>query len=115
MPTVYPIVPGHEIVSRVAKVGSAVTKHKVGDLVGVGCLMDADHACPNCKDHIENLSPNQVLTFNSPDRHKTAPVTYGGHSGSVVVDEHFVLRMPTNLQLSGVEHVLLRDLIRLIF
>src|SRR3954454_9727639 len=51
MPTVYPIVPGHEIVGRVAKVGSVVTKHKVGDLVGVGCLVDSDHTCPNCKDH----------------------------------------------------------------
>jgi alcohol dehydrogenase (NADP+) len=106
MPTVYPIVPGHEIVGRVAKVGSAVTKHRVGDLVGVGCLVDSDHTCPNCKDHLENLCPNQVLTFNSPDRHKTAPVTYGGYSGSVVVDEHFVLRVPKDLELSGVAPLL---------
>ena len=106
MPTVYPIVPGHEIVGRVAKVGSAVTKHTVGDLVGVGCLVDSDHTCPNCQDHLENLCPNQVLTFNSPDRHKTAPVTYGGYSGSVVVDERFVLRVPTNLDLPGVAPLL---------
>ncbi len=105
-PTVYPIVPGHEIVGRVAKVGSAVTRHKVGDLVGVGCLVDSDHTCPNCRDHLENLCPNQVLTFGSPDRHKTAPVTYGGYSGSVVVDEHFVLRVPTNLDLPGVAPLL---------
>jgi len=106
MPTVYPIVPGHEIVGRVAKVGSAVTRHKVGDLVGVGCLVDSDHSCANCQDHLENLCPNQVLTFGSPDKHKTAPVTYGGYSGSVVVDEHFVLRVPTNLDLPGVAPLL---------
>jgi uncharacterized zinc-type alcohol dehydrogenase-like protein len=106
MPTVYPIVPGHEIVGRVTKVGSGVSKYKAGDLVGVGCLVDSDHTCPNCKDHLENLCPNQVLTFNSPDKHKTAPVTYGGYSTSIVVDEHFVLRVPTNLSLSGVAPLL---------
>ena len=106
MPTVYPIVPGHEIVGRVTALGSAVTKYKVGDLVAVGCLVDSDHDCPQCKDHLENLCPNQVLTFNSPDRHGTAPVTYGGYSTSVVVDERFVLRVPTNLNLPGVAPLL---------
>ncbi len=106
MPTVYPIVPGHEIVGRVTQVGQAVTKYKAGDLVGVGCLVDSDHTCPNCLDHLENLCPNQVLTFNWPDKHQTAPVTYGGYSGSVVVDEHFVLRVPTTLQLAGVAPLL---------
>ncbi len=101
MPTVYPIVPGHEIVGRVTKVGSAVTKYKPGDLAAVGCLVDSDHTCPQCKANLENLCPNQVLTFNSPDKHKTAPVTYGGYSDSIVVDEHFVLHVPSNLDLAG--------------
>jgi uncharacterized zinc-type alcohol dehydrogenase-like protein len=106
MPTVYPCVPGHEIVGRVVKVGSAVTKFKPGDLVGVGCLVDSDHTCPNCKDDLEQLCPNQTLTFNSPDKHNTAPVTYGGYSESIVVDEHFVLRVPANLDLAGVAPLL---------
>jgi uncharacterized zinc-type alcohol dehydrogenase-like protein len=106
MPTVYPIVPGHEIVGRVTKVGGAVTKHKVGDLVGVGCLVDSDHTCPHCQANLENLCPNQVLTFNSPDKHGTAPVTYGGYSDSIVVDEHFVLRVPPHLNLAGVAPLL---------
>jgi uncharacterized zinc-type alcohol dehydrogenase-like protein len=101
MPTVYPIVPGHEIVGRVTKVGSAVTKYKPGDLAAVGCLVDSDRTCPQCKANLENLCPNQTLTFNSPDKHKTAPVTYGGYSDSIVVDEHFVLRVPTNIDLAG--------------
>jgi uncharacterized zinc-type alcohol dehydrogenase-like protein len=101
MPTVYPIVPGHEIVGRVTKVGSAVTRYKPGDLAAVGCLVDSDRTCPQCKANLENLCPNPTLTFNSPDKHKTAPVTYGGYSDSIVVDEHFVLRVPSNLKLAG--------------
>src|SRR6266571_3725436 len=100
MPTVYPCVPGHEIVGRVTKVGSAVTKFKQGDLAGVGCLVDSDHTCPNCQDGLEQLCPNQTLTFNSPDKH-LGGVTYGGYSESIVVDERFVLRVPTNLDLAG--------------
>jgi len=105
MPTVYPIVPGHEIVGRVTKVGSAVTNFKPGDLAGVGCLVDSDHTCPNCQDGLEQLCPNQTLTFNSPDKH-LGGVTYGGYSESIVVDEHFVLRVPTNLNLAGVAPLL---------
>jgi uncharacterized zinc-type alcohol dehydrogenase-like protein len=101
MPTVYPCVPGHEIVGRVVKTGSAVTGFKAGDLVGVGCLVDSDHTCPNCKAGLEQFCPNQVLTYGSPDRHETAPVTYGGYSDSIVVDERFVLRIPPNLTLAG--------------
>jgi uncharacterized zinc-type alcohol dehydrogenase-like protein len=101
MPTVYPIVPGHEIVGRVTKVGSAVTKFKPGDLAAVGCLVDSDHTCPNCEAGLENFCPNLTLTFNSPDKHGTAPVTYGGYSDSVVVDERFVLKVPANLDLAG--------------
>ncbi|MEH2197443.1 NAD(P)-dependent alcohol dehydrogenase [Nostoc sp.] len=101
LPTTYPIVPGHEIVGRVTKVGSAVTKYKLGDLAAIGCLVDSDGTCSNCKAGLENFCPNQVLTFNSPDKHKTAPVTYGGYSDSIVVDERFVLHVPPNLDLAG--------------
>jgi alcohol dehydrogenase (NADP+) len=101
IPTVYPIVPGHEIVGRVAKVAPAVSKFKPGDLAAVGCLVDSDRECPNCKAGLENFCPNLTLTFNSPDKHKTAPVTYGGYSDSIVVDEHFVLQVPPDLNLAG--------------
>ena len=105
MPTVYPIVPGHEIVGRVTKVGSGVTKFKPGDLAGVGCLVDSDHTCPNCKDGFEQFCPNQTLTFNSTDKH-LGGVTYGGYSESIVVDESFVLSVPSNLNLAGVAPLL---------
>jgi D-arabinose 1-dehydrogenase-like Zn-dependent alcohol dehydrogenase len=95
-PTVYPIVPGHEIVGRVANVGSRATKFKPGDLAAAGCLVDSDRTCPACKAGLENFCPHLTLTFNSPDQHKTAPVTYGGYSDSIVVDEHFALRVPSN-------------------
>lgn len=101
MPTVYPCVPGHEIVGKVTKVGSAVTKFKAGDLVGVGCLVDSDHHCPNCKSGFEQFCANAVFTYGSPDKHGTAPVTYGGYSDSVVVDERFVLSIPSNLNLAA--------------
>ncbi len=101
MPTVYPCVPGHEIVGRVARVGSAVSRFKEGDLVGVGCLVDSDHTCPNCRSGLEQFCANQVLTYGSPDKHGTAPVTYGGYSDSIVVDERFVLRIPPNLDPAG--------------
>jgi uncharacterized zinc-type alcohol dehydrogenase-like protein len=105
-PTVYPIVPGHEIVGRVTKVGSAVTKFAPGDLAAVGCLVDADRTCPQCQADLENLCPEAVLTYNAPDKHETAPVTYGGYSASIVVDEHFVLRVPAKLDLAGVAPLL---------
>ncbi|MCX5660834.1 MAG: NAD(P)-dependent alcohol dehydrogenase [Planctomycetota bacterium] len=106
MPTIYPCVPGHEIVGRVTKVGPGVTKHKPGDLVAVGCLVDSDHDCPQCKADLEQFCPNLTLTYNFPDKHKTAPVTYGGYSDSIVVDERFVLRVPANLNLAGVAPLL---------
>jgi uncharacterized zinc-type alcohol dehydrogenase-like protein len=105
MPTVYPIVPGHEIVGRVTQVGSAVTKYKPGDLAGVGCMVDSDGTCPHCKTGLEQFCPNQTLTFNSPDKH-LGGVTYGGYSDSIVVDERFVLRVPDNLDLAGVAPLL---------
>lgn len=100
MSTTYPIVPGHEIVGRVTQVGSAVTKYKPGDLAAVGCLVDSDGTCPNCKAGLENFCPNQILTFNSPDK-QLGGVTYGGYSDSIVVDERFVLRVPSNLDPVG--------------
>src|ERR1700726_4183155 len=100
MATVYPIVPGHEIVGRVTEVGSAVTKYKPGDLAAVGCMVDSDGTCPQCKAGLEQFCPNMILTFNSPDKH-LGGVTYGGYSESIVVDEHFVLRVPSNLNLAG--------------
>jgi uncharacterized zinc-type alcohol dehydrogenase-like protein len=100
MPTVYPIVPGHEIVGRVTKVGSAVTKFKPGDLAAVGCLVDSDRTCPECQAGLEQFCPNMTLTFNSPDKH-LGGVTYGGYSASVVVDDRFVLRVPASLNLAG--------------
>jgi uncharacterized zinc-type alcohol dehydrogenase-like protein len=100
MPTVYPCVPGHEIVGRVTKVGSAVTKFKPGDLAAVGCLVDSDGTCPDCQAGLEQFCPNMTLTYNSPDRH-LGGVTYGGYSDSIVVKEHFVLRVPSNLNPAG--------------
>ena len=100
MPTVYPCVPGHEIVGRVTKVGSAVKKFKPGDLAAVGCLVDSDRTCPECKAGFEQFCANMTLTYNSPDKH-TGAVTYGGYSDSIVVDERFVLRVPSNLDLAG--------------
>jgi len=100
LPTNYPIVPGHEIVGRVTRVGSEVTKFKTGDLAAVGCLVDSDRTCPRCQRGLENFCPNLILTFNSPDKH-LGGVTYGGYSESMVVDEHFVLRVPSNLNLAG--------------
>jgi uncharacterized zinc-type alcohol dehydrogenase-like protein len=105
MPTTYPIVPGHEIVGRVTKVGSQVNKFKPGDLVGVGCLVDSDHDCPSCRNNVEQFCPNATFTYNSPDKH-LGGVTYGGYSESIVVDERFVLRVPANLELSGVAPLL---------
>jgi uncharacterized zinc-type alcohol dehydrogenase-like protein len=100
-PTVYPIVPGHEIVGRVTNVGSAVKKFKRGDLVGVGCLVDSDGSCHECEAGLEQFCPNRVLTYNVPDRHSDGDVTYGGYSESIVVDERFVLRIPSNLDLAA--------------
>ncbi len=100
MPTVYPCVPGHEIVGRVTKVGSAVTGFKPGDLAAVGCMVDSDRTCPECQAGLEQFCPNMTLTYNFPDKH-LGGVTYGGYSDNIVVDESFVLRVPSNLSLAG--------------
>jgi uncharacterized zinc-type alcohol dehydrogenase-like protein len=101
MPTVYPCVPGHEIIGRVTRVGKGVTRFKAGDVVGVGCLVGADHTCPNCANGLEQFCPNATFTYNSPDRHGTAPVTYGGYSEAIVVEEDMVLRVPPGLDPAG--------------
>jgi len=100
MPTVYPCVVGHEILGRVTKVGSAVSKFKPGDLAAVGCMVDSDGTCPECKAGLEQFCPNGTLTYNFPDKH-LGGVTYGGYSDSVVVDQRFVLHVPSNLDPAG--------------
>src|SRR3954466_3405931 len=100
MPTVYPCVPGHEIVGRVIKIGSAVTKFKPGDLAAVGCLVDSDGNCPECQAGLEQYCPHMTLTYNSPDVH-LGGVTYGGYSDSIVVKDQFVLRVPSNLNFAA--------------
>ena len=99
--TTYPIVPGHEIVGKVSRLGELVKKFKVGDLAAVGCMVDSCRECEYCRDGLEQFcEPGNTLTYNSPDKHLDTP-TYGGYSESVVVDEHFVLRVPGNLNLAA--------------
>ena len=105
MPTVYPCVPGHEIVGRVTKVGSKVERYKEGDLVAVGCMVDSDQTCPRCQENLEQFCPNVTFTYNSPDKH-LGTVTHSGYSDSIVVDERFVLRVPSNLDPAGVAPLL---------
>jgi uncharacterized zinc-type alcohol dehydrogenase-like protein len=95
--TVYPVVPGHEIVGRVVTVGSDVTRFKPGDLAAVGCMVDSCRTCPDCRDGEEQYCQKElVLTYNSLDRH-LGGVTYGGYSNHIVVNQDFVLRFPETL------------------
>jgi alcohol dehydrogenase (NADP+) len=101
MPTVYPCVPGHEIVGRVVKTGSAVKKFKEGDIAAVGCMVDSCRTCAACRAGEEQYCDSfPTLTYNAEDRH-LGGVTYGGYSDSVVVDEAFVLRVSNKLNLAG--------------
>ncbi|XP_062019619.1 probable mannitol dehydrogenase [Rosa rugosa] len=93
----YPLVPGHEIVGEVTEVGSNVQKFKVGDKVGVGCIVGACRSCDSCTDHLENYCPKQILTYSA--KYYDGTTTYGGYSDIMVADEHFVLRIPDNLPL----------------
>ena len=97
--TVYPCVPGHEVVGRVTKVGPEVTTFKPGDIAAVGCMVDSCRRCQSCAEGLEQYCDNlaTVFTYNSPDPHGTAPVTYGGYSSRIVVRDSFVLRVPTSL------------------
>ena len=101
MPTVYPCVPGHEIVGRVVRVGNAVKKFKEGDLAAVGCMVGSCGVCENCREGLEQYCINiPVLTYNSEDK-ILGSVTYGGYSDSIVVDEAFVLKVSDKLDLAG--------------
>ena len=97
----YPCVPGHEIVGRVTKVGREVKKFKAGDLAGVGCLVDSDRTCPECKAGLEQYCDAKVFTYNSPDKHLPGKMTYGGYSTTIVVDQDFVLHVSDKLPLAG--------------
>ncbi|CAN1231564.1 Alcohol dehydrogenase 9, partial [Linum grandiflorum] len=97
--TTYPIIPGHEIVGRVTETGSKVTKVKVGDRVGVGCLVGACHACENCNTDLENHCPKVIQTYNSIDLDGT--MTYGGYSDHMVADERYIVRIPENMPLDA--------------
>jgi uncharacterized zinc-type alcohol dehydrogenase-like protein len=100
-PTVYPCVPGHEIVGRVVKAGNAVKKFKEGDLAAVGCMVGSCGVCANCRDGEEQFCVQfPILTYNGPDK-VLGGVTYGGYSESIVVDEAFALRVPNGLDLAG--------------
>lgn len=93
----YPVVPGHEIVGRVTKVGNEVTKFKVGDMAAVGCIVDSCQTCSSCQQDLEQYCLNGFTgTYNGKDRHLGGH-TFGGYSEKVVVDEHFVLSVPENL------------------
>ena len=101
MPTIYPCVPGHEIVGRVVRVGNAVKKFKEGDLAAVGCMVGSCGICENCRAGLEQYCVKiPVLTYNSEDK-ILGSVTYGGYSNSIVVDEAFVLKVSDKLDLAG--------------
>jgi alcohol dehydrogenase (NADP+) len=100
-PTVYPCVPGHEIVGRVTKVGKDVKKFKVGDRAAVGCMVDSCRTCPNCTRGLEQFCQYfPTLTYNAKDKH-SGGVTYGGYSDTIVVDEAFVLKVSEKADLAA--------------
>lgn len=99
--TLYPSVPGHEIVGRVKRVGAAVTSLKIGDAVGVGCIVDSCRTCPSCQAGLEQYCLNGMVgTYNGPDK-VLGGHTFGGYSGAIVVDKAYVLRVPDGLDLAA--------------
>jgi len=106
--TTYPVVPGHELVGKVTKVGAKVTRFKVGELVGVGCMVDSCRSCRSCKEGLEQYcdTGGTVFTYNSPDQHLPGQNTYGGYSTHVVVDQDFVLKVSPKLDLASVAPLL---------
>lgn len=98
----YPVVPGHEIVGKVLQVGSDVTKFRVGDLVAVGCMVDSCRTCHSCEQDLEQFCENGFTgTYNGKDKYLEGKRTFGGYSETVVVDEHFVLSLPENLDMAA--------------
>lgn len=108
--TVYPVVPGHEIVGKITKIGKDVKDFKVGEIAAVGCLVDSCRTCKSCKENLEQYcEKGMTLTYNSPDKHSNGKMTYGGYSERIVVDEKFVLHVPkafTEKDLPGVAPLL---------
>jgi uncharacterized zinc-type alcohol dehydrogenase-like protein len=99
-PGIFPMVPGHEIVGKVSQVGSAVKKFKVGDLAGVGCMVDSCRTCASCKAGLEQYCEvGMILTYNARD--KKGEPTYGGYANNMVVDEAYALKIPANLDLAA--------------
>jgi uncharacterized zinc-type alcohol dehydrogenase-like protein len=96
----FPMVPGHEIVGKVTQVGSQVTRFKIGDSVGVGCMVGSCGACPDCQDNLEQYCNNAEFTYNSPDKH-SGGTNYGGYSGQIVVNQDFVLHISDKLDLAA--------------
>lgn len=99
--TLYPCVPGHEIIGRVTAVGNHVKKFKVGQIVGVGCMVDSCRECDPCKNDLEQFCDSfPTFSYNGPDKHLGGH-TFGGYSENITVDEHFVLHIPENLDLAA--------------
>ena len=103
---VYPLMPGHEIVGKVTAVGANVTAHKVGDLVGVGCMVDSCRHCEACQSDLEQYClEGPTMTYATPDR-VDGSNTMGGYSDSIVVSEHFVVKIPAKLDLASAAPIL---------
>ena len=104
--SIFPIVPGHEIVGRVARVGSQVKRFKVGELAGVGCFVDSCRVCENCKEGLEQYCAGHIAwTYNGTEKDEKTP-TYGGYSSQIVVDENYTLKIPPKLPLANVAPLL---------
>ncbi len=99
--SIYPMVPGHEIIGRVISVGPNVTRFKPGDHVGVGCMVDSCQRCASCEQGLEQYCEgHHTLTYNDIDRHDRMP-TFGGYSETIIVSDKFVLQIPDGLNLAG--------------
>lgn len=106
VPTTYPVVPGHEIIGRVRAIGNRVTKFRVDDIGGVGCMIDSCRTCENClSDREQNCHNGTTFTYNSPDK-VSGGLTYGGYSDKMVVKEHFVVRIPPGVDLPAMAPLL---------
>ena len=105
-PGIFPMVPGHEIVGKVSKVGAHVKKYKTGDLVGVGCMVDSCRTCDECRQGLEQYcQTGNSPTYNGTEQDKKTP-TYGGYSNTIVVSEDFVLKISDKLDLASVAPLL---------